>query len=66
MIDLNPCKPGCPRRSAFCRKDCEAFQLAQEEKARIRAIREKDMVVLGYLKDSSERKRRRVKNKHAF
>ena len=40
----------------------EPWKIAQEEKAKIRGQREKDLLIRGYLKDSAERKRRRAKS----
>ncbi len=64
MSKLNPCVRDCPRRSAFCRRTCEAWKIAQEEKTKIREAREKELLLLSYLKDSAERKRRRARNGH--
>ena len=64
MSKLNPCVKDCPQRSAFCRRTCEAWKIAQEEKKKICAQREKDLLIRGYLKDSAERKRRRARNGH--
>lgn len=63
MNKLNPCGADCPRRTVGCRANCPDWTAAQEEKGRIRAARDKDLLIRGYMKDSVWRNKRRNKRR---
>lgn len=61
MPKLNPCTQDCPRRTVGCRESCPEWAEAQALREAAQAAKRKDTLVLGFLKQSAARKRRRAR-----
>lgn len=61
MPKMNPCSQDCPRRALGCRAECPEWAEAQALRAQAWEAKRKDTLVLGYLKQSAARKKRRAR-----